>query len=284
MHEAALRRLELKADLQRAIETDALTLEYQPIFKIDEGKAVAAEALLRWTHPDRGHIPAVETLALAEATGLMMPLGGWVLEHACREARRWRDRLGGKGDFLFVSVNASTRELLDPGYADLVSAILAKTTLPAEALAIEITESDLMQESEAAINALHRLKQLGVRLAVDDFGTGYSSLAYLARFPLDILKIDRTFVSSRAHGQDGHIARAIIDLARSLGLQVIAEGIEREEDRELMNTLGAQLGQGFYLARPTTSDGALAVLRGLSTSRRRSTRRVATTEVSPLAP
>ena len=118
-----------------------------------------------------------------------------------------------------------------------------------------------MQESEAAINALHRLKSLGVRLAVDDFGTGYSSLAYLARFPLDILKVDRTFVSSRARGRDDQIARAIVDLARSLGLQIIAEGIEREEDWELMKTLGAQLGQGFYMARPTSGEGALSVMR-----------------------
>ena len=144
---------------------------------------------------------------------------------------------------------------------ELVAAILARTQLPAEALAIEITESDLMQESESAINALRRLKELGVRLAIDDFGTGYSSLAYLARFPLDILKIDRTFVSSRVHGQDGAIARAIVDLAGSLGLQVVAEGIEREEDRQLMSNLGAQFGQGYHLGRPTTPEGVLSTLR-----------------------
>ena len=281
MHEAALRRLELKADLQQAIENDGLVLDYQPIFRLDSGQAVAAEALLRWTHPERGPIPAVETLALAEATGLMMPLGGWVLERACREISRWRDELGHAADSVFLCVNASARELLDPGYADLVAANLSRAKLPAEALAIEITESDLMQESESAINALNKLKDLGVRLAVDDFGTGYSSLAYLARFPLDILKVDRTFVSSRVRTQDGQIARAIVDLARSLGLQVIAEGIEREEDRQLMDTLGAQLGQGFYLARPTSGDGVLSVFRRESTVKRRATRRAVAAEVSP---
>jgi predicted signal transduction protein with EAL and GGDEF domain len=283
MHEAALRRLELKADLQQAIEHDGLALDYQPIFQLAGGKAVAAEALLRWTHPDRGSIPAVETLALAEATGLMMPLGGWVMERACREVRRWRDELGHAADSLFISVNASARELLDPTYADLVAGNLARAGLPADALAIEITESDLMQESEAAIDALRRLKDLGVRLAVDDFGTGYSSLAYLARFPLDILKIDRTFVSSRVRTQDGQIARAIVDLARSLGLQVIAEGIEREEDRQLMEKLGAQLGQGFLMARPMSGDAALNMLRGLAAGRRRAPRRAPSTEVSPAA-
>ena len=261
MHEAALRRLELKADLQRAIDTDALTLEYQPIFRLADGDAVGAEALLRWPHPDRGQVPVAETLALAEATGLMMPLGAWVLDQACRSARRWRDQLGEAGAETFVSVNASARELLDPSYSDLVASTLARTKLPAHALAIEMTESDLMQESEAAIAALQRLKKLGVRLAIDDFGTGYSSLAYLARFPLDVLKIDRTFVSAGASAQDGAIARAIIDLASSLDLGVIAEGIETEEDRALMASLGADLGQGYFLARPTTSDGALATLR-----------------------
>jgi len=269
MHEAALRRMELKADLQRAIETDGLALEYQPIVRLRDGVTVAAEALLRWTHPERGPIPVAEILALAEATGLMLPVGAWVLNRACGQVREWRTELGElAGANLFVSVNASARELLDPAYPELVASILAKHDLPAAALAIEITESDLMQESELATNAMGRLKELGVRLAIDDFGTGYSSLAYLARFPLDVLKIDRMFVSSHAHAEGGAIARAIVDLAASLGLEVIAEGIETEAELLQMAALGAQLGQGFYLSRPTSANAVLAKLRGDVTPRR----------------
>jgi EAL domain-containing protein (putative c-di-GMP-specific phosphodiesterase class I) len=225
---------------------------------------VGAEALLRWRHPERGLVPVAETLALAEAAGLVVPLGSWVLNSACRVASDWRTKLGRAlgTEPLFVAVNASARELLDPTYPDIVAAALARSGLPAESLSIEITESDLMQESEAAIGALRNLKELGVRLSIDDFGTGYSSLAYLARFPLDVLKIDRTFVSSQAAGQDGAIVKAIIDLAGSLGLEVIAEGVEREVDRELMASLGADYGQGFHLGRPMSGLSMLAVLRG----------------------
>jgi diguanylate cyclase (GGDEF)-like protein/PAS domain S-box-containing protein len=256
MHEAAMRRLELKADLQRAIEDDQLALEFQPIIRLRDHAAVGAEALLRWTHDGRGPVAVAEIMALAEAAGLTMPLAGWVLEHACRQARQW---LSGRPHAVadrmpFVCVNASARELLDPLYPDLVTAALARSGLAPELLTIEITESDLMQESEAAVEVLSRLKGLGVGLAIDDFGTGYSSLAYLARFPLDVLKIGRTFVAASGSGNDGAIARAIVELARSLSMSVVAEGIENARDLSMMESLGVEFGQGFHLGRPAKAE------------------------------
>jgi diguanylate cyclase (GGDEF)-like protein len=266
MHEAALRRLELKADLQQALESDGLELEYQPIFELERGTPVGAEALLRWRHPQRGAVPALEIVALAEATGLMMPLSRWILGRATADARRWAGASATTP--LFVSVNASARELLDPAYAGLVAETLAQSGMEPHSLAIEITENDLMQDTEAAIAGLRGLKKLGVRLAIDDFGTGYSSLAYLARFPLDVLKIDRAFVSTRSSGHDGAIARAIIDLAASLDLVVIAEGIEQDADRTLMLEMGATWGQGFHLGRPTSAAQISALFAGKPRPRR----------------
>ncbi len=262
MHAAAIRRLELKADLQHAIETDDLRLEYQPVFRLTDGAAMGAEALLRWTHDQRGHVPASEVIALAESAGLIKPLGQWVLDEACRQARRWRDSIGAsaRNPLPFVSVNASARELLDPAYPDNVAATLERTGLPPAALTIELTESALMQDTEAAISALVRLKAIGLRLAIDDFGTGYSSLSYLARFPLDILKIDRSFVTHKGAADDWTVARSIMDLARSLKLQVVAEGIEQVREASTMTSLGADYGQGYHLGRATTSDGVQSVL------------------------
>jgi diguanylate cyclase (GGDEF)-like protein/PAS domain S-box-containing protein len=262
MHEAAVRRLEMKADLQRAIETNGLRIEYQPIVRLGDGTAVGVEALVRWAHAERGDISATETIALAETAGLIIPLGEWVLHEACRQVRVWRDELAAAGhDSLpFVSVNASAKELLDPDYPQKVADAMARNGLPGQALAIEITESALMHDSQAAITALGRLKRLGVRLAIDDFGTGYSSLRYLARFPLDVLKVDRTFVARRTADEGWAIARSIIDLARSLGLEIVAEGIERSQEATVMASLGADYGQGYFLGRPQRPERVLAAL------------------------
>jgi diguanylate cyclase (GGDEF)-like protein/PAS domain S-box-containing protein len=276
MHAAAIRRLQMKTDLQHALEGGRLNLEYQPIFRLSDGAAMGAEALLRWPHDERGQVPASETIALAESAGLIHQLGQWVLDEACRQARRWRDAIGvsTRNPLPFVSINASVREILDGGYPDRVAASLRRSGLPAYALSIEISEPALMQDTEAAISALVRLKALGVRLAIDEFGTGYSSLSYLARFPLDLVKIDRSFVSAASGKQDWAVARSILDLARSLKLEVVAEGIEQIEEASKMTSLGADYGQGFHLARPTTGDAvqkvlaAGAVLRGAAAPRR----------------
>jgi diguanylate cyclase (GGDEF)-like protein/PAS domain S-box-containing protein len=275
MHAAAVRRLEMKSDLQSALEGGRLHLEYQPIFRLGDGAAMGAEALLRWPHDERGQVPASETIALAESAGLIHQLGGWVLDEACRQARKWRDAIGvgSRNPLPFVSINASVKELLDGGYPDRVAASLRRSGLPAGALSIEISETALMQDTEAAISALVRLKALGVRLAIDEFGTGYSSLSYLARFPLDLVKIDRSFVSAESVNHDWAVARSIMDLARSLKLEVVAEGIEQVTEASTMTSLGADYGQGYHLARPTSGDAvqnvllAGAVLRGTTLRR-----------------
>jgi diguanylate cyclase (GGDEF)-like protein/PAS domain S-box-containing protein len=256
MHEAALRRLELRADLRRALEEESLELEYQPIVRLADGAIVGAEALLRWRHPTRGLVEIVEALSVAESAGLMRGLSDWVLDRACRQAGAWLAEIdrGDEMDQPFVSINAAVPELLDSGYVDRVALSLARNGLPARALAIEITESELMQESESAVTALGRLKDLGVRLAIDDFGTGYSSLAYLARFPLDVIKIDQAFVTGRRSDQDWAIARSIIDLGRSLSLEIIAEGIEHPDEEAMLRSLGAGFGQGYHLGRPMSAD------------------------------
>jgi len=279
MHEAAMRRLELKADLQRAIESDGLELAYQPIVRLSDRLVMGAESLLRWPHADRGQVPVSETLALADAAGLTMQLAAWVLDESCREVREWLDvrSYDAARPAPFVSVNASARVLLDPSFPDVVAAALGRHRLPPAALTIEITESDLMHESEAAVAALGALKSLGVSLAIDDFGTGYSSLAYLARFPLDVLKIDRAFVAADGVGHDavGHdaaIARAIVELARSLGMLVVAEGIESARERDQMAALEVDFGQGYFLGRP---DSGTAIGEIFAARRRGAPRRAA---------
>jgi diguanylate cyclase (GGDEF)-like protein len=249
MRDAVLKRHGLKEELQRAVERGQLIVEYQPIVSLENGSVAAAEALVRWDHPGRGRLLPSEFVPLAEETGMIMALGQFVLEEACRSARRWQGASRSR-EGISVHVNLSAVELRDPDLPQTVESALQRTGLAAELLVLEITES-LVQDADASLTALEALRGLGVRLALDDFGTGYSSLSYLRSLPLDILKIAKPFVEGMTRGsQESSFARMIIDLARALDLRVVAEGIESAEELEALRDLGCELGQGFYLAEP----------------------------------
>jgi EAL domain-containing protein (putative c-di-GMP-specific phosphodiesterase class I) len=250
MHSGALARLELKADLERAIERDELVLHYQPIVCLRTLRIVGVEALVRWQHPSRGLVGPVDFIPLAEETGLIDKIGQVVVESACRQALSWRQTIPG-GDDLTISVNLSPRQLSDPALVDHVRQVLAQTGLPPSALVLELTESALAEPSVDAVGVLEQLSQLGVRLALDDFGTGYSSLSRLDRCPLDIVKVDKSFVDRIDHGTgDAALLEAMLQLAGALRLQVVAEGIETETQLRRLQALGCALGQGYLLARP----------------------------------
>ena len=271
MHTAAVERLELKAELQRAVDSGEFVLQYQPIIRLRDGRITTVEALVRWDHPTKGMLQPNDFVGLAEETGLIVPIGRWVLEQACRDGKEWTDRLDDPS--VCVSVNLSGRQLQDPGLLSDVRATLSATGLHPSQLVLEITESILMHESEATSARLRELKGLGLRLAIDDFGTGYSSLSYLKRFSVDILKIAKPFVDGLSSGgrEELQLARAIVRLGETLGLETVAEGIEVAEQRALLSELGCGLGQGFHFSPPLGKDeigellrerGPLAVLAG----------------------
>jgi diguanylate cyclase (GGDEF)-like protein/PAS domain S-box-containing protein len=256
----AMDRLTLEAELRQALARDELRVDYQPIVDLGTGRIAELEALVRWQHPRYGLVPPARFIPIAEETGLIVPIGHWVLDQACRQAQDWRDALPDARD-LAMSVNLSARQFRHPGLVADVVGVLRATGLAPGALKLEITESVLMQHMEGAIATMHELKALGVRLAIDDFGTGYSSLAYLKHFPVDTLKIDRSFVRGigRDHG-DVAIVRSVIALADSLHLAVTAEGIETAEQLEELQALGCDRGQGFFLARPASDDAVRLLL------------------------
>jgi diguanylate cyclase (GGDEF)-like protein len=248
-------RLLVLAQLREAIENDELVLHYQPKVALDGETVVGAEALVRWEHPERGLVGPMNFVPLAEHTGLIGPLTAWVLERAMRDTRAWWDR----GHRITVAVNLSVANLVDPALPRLVAELLAETRLPPAALEFEITESVLMTEPEKALRTLTLLRGMGAKLAVDDYGTGHSSLQYLHQLPLNTLKIDRSFVASMA-SEGGVIVRSTVDLAHSLGLDVVAEGIEDSETAVALRKLGCDFGQGYHFARPVPVDQMLARL------------------------
>jgi diguanylate cyclase (GGDEF)-like protein len=246
-------RLEMERSLRTAIAAGELHLAYQPIVSFDGWEVVAAEALVRWDHPERGPVEPAEFIPLAEESGLILPLGRWVLTEACRQLAAWR---AGGFPNLQVTVNLSARQFSDPDLIAVVAEALARASLPPGALWLEITERVLMEEVEATAETLVALKRLGVHLAVDDFGTGYSSLSYLKRFPVDLLKIDRSFIDGLGTDpEDGAIVLAIVSLAQALRLEVVAEGVEQFHQLEALHRLGCDAVQGFLLARPGPPDG-----------------------------
>jgi diguanylate cyclase (GGDEF)-like protein/PAS domain S-box-containing protein len=259
MHAAALTRLELKADLERAIAAGELRLDYQPIVELETGHVEGVEALVRWQHPRRGEVLPPEFIPLAEETGLIVPVGAWVIAEACRQAAEWQTLPGGKA--LTMSVNLSGRQLQQPGLASQVAAALADSGLEPERLVLEVTESVWARDADAVERALRDLKTLGVRLATDDFGTGYSSLSYLQRFPIDIIKIDRSFVATAGRGpQESALLRSIVELGRRLDRQVVAEGIERSEELVRLLALNCRYGQGFHFSRPMPAEAITRLL------------------------
>ena len=259
MSDQTIERIDLENDLRQAIERGELRLHYQPLVDLETERIVGFEALVRWQHPVRGLVPPLAFIPLAEETGLILPLGRWVLETACRQARAWRDARP-DGPELFMSVNLSARQFVQADLVDQVAAILEDTGLDPRGLEIEITESVLMDQSEAGIRTLARLRELGVRLVLDDFGTGYSSLSYLKHLPLDTIKIDRSFVAGLADVTDRSIVEAVVALARGLRIGVVAEGIETEVQRQILHEIGCDVGQGYLFARPLPVDEAANLL------------------------
>jgi diguanylate cyclase (GGDEF)-like protein len=235
--------------LQRALDNGELRLHYQPKVALDRDRVVGVEALLRWQHPELGMVPPLEFIGLAEATGLIVPIGAWVVEEACREAARWRKSFPDR-PMLVVSVNLSARQF-GPDLVDVVANALAACGAEPGALCLEVTESLLMDDVEGSVAILEQLSDLGVELSIDDFGTGYSSLSYLKRFPLDELKVDKSFVDGLGtDANDTAIVAAIVAMAHALDLRVVAEGVETAEQLERLRTLGCEQVQGYYFARP----------------------------------
>ena len=258
MNAHARERLRLEADLHHALERDELVLHYQPIISLRTGTLSAFKALVRWQHPERGLIAPDVFVPIAEETGLIVPLGGWVLEEACSQMRRWRERFPASSH-VAVSVNLSGRQFEDPNLVADVADCLERTGLAPEALDLEMTESVVMARTRENAATLQELRDLGIKLLIDDFGTGYSSLAHLQSFPLDSLKVDRSFVN-RMEFEDGkaEIVRTIITLARTLGLEVVAEGIETADELRMLRELDCEYGQGYYFSSAIDGESAAA--------------------------
>ena len=247
---SALARLELEMDLRHALDRQSFCLEYQPVVRLDTNRMVGVEALVRWDRPGYGPVSPAEFVPIAEETGLIVPLGEWVLVEACRQLREWQQDGVAPQNFV-MNVNLSGRQFQSPLLDAEITRILQSTGLNPHSLKLEITESVVMQDAESAVAKLQALKKLGVQLAIDDFGTGYSSLSYLKRFPVDTLKIDRSFVGGIAiDGQDSAIVASVIALAKSLGLTVTGEGVETPAQAAFLRTLGCDRGQGFWFALP----------------------------------
>jgi diguanylate cyclase (GGDEF)-like protein/PAS domain S-box-containing protein len=254
MREALMERIELEDDLRRGIEHHEFVVHYQPILELSSNDMLGMEALVRWVHPKYGMLSPLKFIPLAEETNLIVPLGAWVLREACRQVQLWREQHEGRLDFS-VTVNISIRQFQQKELVDMVSRALLASSLPARCLILEITESFMMQDTEATIDKLQLLKDLGVRLAIDDFGTGYSSLSYLQRFPIDILKIDKSFIDKLGQGSEGNaVAKAIIMMGDSLNLKTIAEGIEHPDQIGELKSLGCGAGQGYHFAKPLNKE------------------------------
>jgi len=250
LRERALERVATERALRHALETGELRLHYQPIVTLDGGTLQSVEALVRWQHPERGLLPPGEFIPIAEESALILQIGAWTLREACEQAHRWRVRFGDRAP-LPVSVNVSARQLAQAELPEIVRQVLAETGLSAGDLAIEITETALIEESSVPAASLRALKSLGVMIVFDDFGTGYSSLSHLQRFPIDVLKIDRSFVMNLGTGEGNYaIVHAIAAMATALGLDVVAEGVESAEQAAEVQALGCRWAQGYHFARP----------------------------------
>ena len=250
MRISALNRLILETDMRLALENDEFGVHYQPIFSLDREQMVGFEALLRWQHPEHGSIPPMDFIPIAESSGLIVPITEFVLRQACGQLVAWRKEFDASQD-LTVSVNLSAKLFSEPNLAQMIQSILMETGLPARNLKLEITETSIVEDAESATLMLQACRAMGVQVYIDDFGTGYSALSYLHQFPIDTLKIDRTFIERiQADGGNTEVVRTIIALARELNLEVIAEGVETAVQFDFLKKLGCQGGQGFFIARP----------------------------------
>jgi len=265
MHAAVLHRVQLESEIRRGIDRGEFVVRYQPILHLARGEIIGAEALARWEHPDRGMVSPAEFIPVAEDTGLIVALGRSVLRQACEQLRRWLDEEAVSPTF-HVGVNLSAKQIREPTLVGEVADALRGFSIPPAALVLEITETLLMERSDEIIDKFDELKALGVVLAIDDFGTGYSSLSYLHRFPIDVLKVDRSFTERVALGpEDASFARAIVKLGRNLNMQTVAEGIETAEQLEELQRMRCDFGQGFYFAKPLHAEELADLIRNAST-------------------
>jgi EAL domain-containing protein (putative c-di-GMP-specific phosphodiesterase class I) len=267
MRDRALARLEVEGSLRRAVERDELVLLYQPHVDLNSGRVVGAEALVRWDHPERGLTGAGEFIPIAEETGLIVPIGTWVLDTACRQLAHWSD--AGMDSRHTIAVNLSARQLAQPSLIGAVAEALERTGADPSRVCLEITETAIMADFATAQGALRALKSLGVQIAVDDFGVGYSSLSYIKAFPVDVVKIDQSFI--RRVGDDPvdtAIVTAITSMAASLGLRVIAEGVETAEQADHLRRLGCDAAQGWHFSEALTADAMQGLLLTSATSPR----------------
>jgi diguanylate cyclase (GGDEF)-like protein/PAS domain S-box-containing protein len=258
-------RFELESELRVALEREEFVLHFQPVFDLDSGSVVGTEALLRWNHPSRGLIQPAGFIPIAEQTGLIVPIGAWVLRAACAQARAWQRQLGWSG---WMSANLSARQVSEPGLASTVHEILDESGLDPDALWLELTETALLRAGHSATVELSLVQALGVHIGMDDFGTGYASLTNLQRLPIDFFKIDQTFVGTLdrkdgEHASGNAIVAALAQLGTTLGLRTIAEGIETAEEAELLRAFGCGYGQGFLLARPMPAEAHSSLLAGI---------------------
>jgi diguanylate cyclase (GGDEF)-like protein len=254
MHTHAVYVLQMENDLRRAIDRDELRVYYQPIVALENGQLAGFEALIRWQHPERGFINPADFIPLAEDTGLIVPLGLWILKRACQQLAQWQWQ-GTANRSLFMSVNLSGKQVAQPELVGQIREILEETNIDAKYLKLEITESAVMENAEMAARLLKRLKALGVQLSIDDFGTGYSSLSYLHRFPVNTLKIDRSFVGRIGEAAENiEIVRTVISLAENMGMEVVAEGVETLSQLTQLRILKCQYGQGYLFSRPVDAD------------------------------
>src|ERR1700682_6409275 len=262
MRASVMARLQLETDLRRALERGGFRNFYQPMVELASVEIAGFEALLRWQHPTRGLLGPIEFIGVAEETGLIRELGWWNLREACYQISEWRAASRAHRN-LTISVNLSAKQFLQPKLVEDIKKLLTELALPTDALKLEITESTVMGDPSAAIEMLQQIKSLGIRLAIDDFGTGYSSLSYLHRFPLDTLKIDRSFISGIEDDGEGlEIARTILPMANNLKLDVVAEGVETPEQVALLRKLHCKYGQGFYFSQPLSAEGTATLLAG----------------------
>jgi diguanylate cyclase (GGDEF)-like protein/PAS domain S-box-containing protein len=259
MHDRAVELLQLETDLRRALERRELLLHYQPIVSLGTGEISGAEALVRWMHPERGLVPPSEFVPLAEETGLILGIGGWVLREACRQMRAWQEELGLPS--LEVGVNLSSKQFTQPGLVAQVVSVLRETGLAPRCLRLEVTESLLMDKQPHVADTMTELRAMGVRIDLDDFGTGYSSLSYLHQYPIDTLKIDRSFVAHMGVTEEGlQIVNTILSLAKSLDMEVVAEGVETAEQLASLRRLHCGFAQGYHLSRPVEAARFQALL------------------------
>lgn len=263
MHAGTVSALQLEIDLRRAIKNKEFLLYYQPIVSMENQHVAGFEALIRWNHPTRGMVSPAEFIPIAEETGLILPIGEWVLREACRQTSEWKLAYPAADD-LIISVNLSSRQLEMPDLIPQIRNILDETGLPPGCVKLEITESVVMNNAEEACKAIAALRDMGIRVSIDDFGTGYSSLSYLHKFRIDTLKIDRSFVNRIGDGESSEIVQTIVNLASNLGMEVIAEGVETTEQLDFLRTINCNYGQGYFYSRPVDNLMATEMVENLT--------------------